>query len=89
MSGSKHLPHPQRRDLQDVHGKFRYQRSSVVASKFTTFPHLTIIKIASRRRILSGAKLVRKEVSADGDKTQTFVVFDSLPDCWEANVRFD
>ena len=84
MSGSKHLPHHQRTDL---HGKFRYQGSSVVASTFTTLRRLTIIEVASRRRI-SGAKLVRKEASVDGDKTQTFVVFDSLPDCREANIRF-
>ena len=38
-------------------------------------------------------KLVRfalmEEGFVDGNKTQTFVVFDSLHDCWKANIRFD
>ena len=33
--------------------------------------------------------LMQQNLAADDERTETFVTFDPLPDCWKANFRFD
>ena len=60
--------------------------------QFNLNPMPSILKrdgAASREKKLVRFALMQEEVSVNGDKTQTFVVFDPLPNCWKANIRFD
>ena len=60
--------------------------------QFNPNPMPSILKCdgaGSREKKLVRFELMQEEVSVNGDKTQTFVVFDPLPNCWKANIRFN
>ena len=60
--------------------------------QFNLNPIPSILKrvgAASREKKLVRFALMQEEVSVNGDKSQTFVVFDPVPNCWKANIPFD
>ena len=63
---------------------FGITRIFLQTNDYDRFPRKSTNQPSQRKRSIS-----QQNLAADDGRTETFVTFDPLPDCWKANFRFN